>query len=296
METKPRSGASLQGVADLREISKFVIGILKDEKSFLGSLEQSPEEEKLNCHLHLAKISSHIESYNKGVDSSFLIGVVHVVLLILTLGIFHYKDTLRIENFTSPLQKLGIGQQQLAKLSFGHLVSMRKEDREAILKEAGLEGKWTAFVAKHPEPFDLSDLERAIVFTTPLSLERLQRADDFEKTPLIFMSRQVFLSEYKAFPMKAIVLLADVLVPYLQSIRQEELKEISQWHYFGQYDQIIPRPVADMVLGLVAAFEGEELEFPLHTEELPPRVEELVEMLKQKGTESKRVTSNGSMS
>ena len=191
---KPQLGIEqkvAKGNADLKEISAFVRGVLADKSRLAKEVEGLSFDQRVYLHINLNQISSYIETHNKKVDANFLITLVHVILLVLTFGGFHYRDTLHIENFVSTLAELGAtGNISITNgfdLPFVHLLSMSKEDRELVLERAGLLDKWNAFVGKYPKLLEKKPSVEVQSLLSPVTLEHLQKARSFEGTRLVLL-------------------------------------------------------------------------------------------------------------
>lgn len=62
--------------------------------------------QRLNLMGRIDNLNHQINHYKKGIDTSFWIGVLHVILLILTLGCFSYRESLKIEEIKLALPEL----------------------------------------------------------------------------------------------------------------------------------------------------------------------------------------------
>ena len=139
----------------LNEISRFVRTVLADKGKLEKAVEGKSFDERVYLYLNLEKISSYIDKYNERADERLcMLGrIVHVILLILTLGRFLFQKSVSYRTI-SPFPcrarsgTRAVRKERSPRTLFLHLVSMSDADRNLILEKVGLLPKWSAFIRK----------------------------------------------------------------------------------------------------------------------------------------------------
>lgn len=83
--------SSLETVASLAET------LLKEPLSKVAPEDKTSLSERANLFLHLQGLNHEVGSYNKKIENTLWITVLHVILLILSLGFFSLEKTMKIE-------------------------------------------------------------------------------------------------------------------------------------------------------------------------------------------------------
>ena len=168
----------LEETTDLLTITKWVKQRLPSE----GELQNHSRDPKLLFYAgkRIDQLNVLIDRHNKHVDRSVWIEFVHVILLILTLGFFKYRDTLRIEEVARP---------DIANYLHGHKDQEQREacaapitlydlleskKPEEVLKDIGMHAAWTQLTKRlgKEKEFSLLEALRAVRHEEP-SLDAL---------------------------------------------------------------------------------------------------------------------------
>lgn len=144
-------------IVELSALSSFATRYIKQVQQGDAEFATKKFENKFATFIHLNEIRHHVESHNSKIDRSFWIGMMHVILLVVTLGMFSLKNLFKIEEFSLKLSDFeladSIEKEQFwvrNTLSIRDFINLSELDRSLVLSKIQIYDEGKAYLAAHP--------------------------------------------------------------------------------------------------------------------------------------------------